>query len=372
MRNKSVAVLDIRSSEICAAVGERGVNNTFIIKSKYSCAYDGFADGELIDVDSFNSALREVVKSTLSAAGDKIFRFYVGIPGEFIKVRVTDDVITFPSSQTIRAAHVDSVEAMSRPQDGDGYSVVDFSPVYYILSDKRRVIDPVGCTSDSLRARISWFLCNDSFAECVRYAFRPFRQITRLKFIPSALVQTGYLLSPQLRDSCTALIDFGYISSTYSVACGNGVLFSQSFSVGVGHIVVLLMEELDIPFEVASKFLSLVNLNAKERLTSIQEVKYQDKVYSFSTSALRDIIREGLDGICQMIDECRQLFTEKNMAGKPVYVTGEGVTVVRGTAEHLSGRLECAVHVASPKVPYYDKPKYSSLFSLLNAVLGSN
>lgn len=33
MRKKSVAVLDIRSSEITAAVGERGVNNTFIIKS---------------------------------------------------------------------------------------------------------------------------------------------------------------------------------------------------------------------------------------------------------------------------------------------------------------------------------------------------
>ena len=43
MRRKSVAVLDVRSSEITAVVGERGVNNTFIIKSKYSCAYDGYA-----------------------------------------------------------------------------------------------------------------------------------------------------------------------------------------------------------------------------------------------------------------------------------------------------------------------------------------
>ena len=43
MRAKYVDVLDIRSSEITAAVGERGVNNTFMIKSKYSCGYEGFA-----------------------------------------------------------------------------------------------------------------------------------------------------------------------------------------------------------------------------------------------------------------------------------------------------------------------------------------
>lgn len=67
MRKKSVAVLDIRSSEVTAVVGERGVNNTFIIKSKYTCAYDGYAEGKLIDEDGFLSAVNDVVKSTVSA-----------------------------------------------------------------------------------------------------------------------------------------------------------------------------------------------------------------------------------------------------------------------------------------------------------------
>ena len=74
MRKKSVAVLDIRSSEITAAVGERGVNNTFIIKSKYTCAYDGYAEGELIDENSFINAVKDAVRSTASSAGGiKIF-----------------------------------------------------------------------------------------------------------------------------------------------------------------------------------------------------------------------------------------------------------------------------------------------------------
>ena len=371
VRNKSVAVLDIRSSEVCAAVGERGVNNTFIIKSKYSVGYDGYADGELIDVNSFTSAVAEVVGSTLAAAGDRFSRFYVGVPGEFLKTRVTRNVISFPSPRKIRPVHMQTVAQISQPNEGDGYSVIESRPVCYVLSDKRRVIDPLGCVSDSLNAEMSWFLCRDAFADCVRLAFRPFGRVS-LRMMPSALSQTRYLLEPGVRDGYAALLDMGHISSTYSIAYGNGVVYSQAFSVGTGHIAVLLMDELDIPFEVAMQFLSRVNLNAKERLTSFQEIKYADKVYSFSTSSLRDIIREGLDGICEMTDECRRSFAEKDMTGKPLYVTGEGINVIRGTAEHFADRLGCAVNVVTPKVPYYDKPKFSSLFSLLDAALGEN
>ena len=81
MRKNYVAVLDVRSADITAVVGERGVNNTFIIKHKSTCAYDGYAEGELLDVGGFSSALTEVVKSTLFAAS-RIKTFYVGVPGE--------------------------------------------------------------------------------------------------------------------------------------------------------------------------------------------------------------------------------------------------------------------------------------------------
>ena len=96
MRKKSVAVLDIRSSEITAVVGERGVNNTFIIKSKYTCAYDGYAEGKLIDEDSFLFAVNDAVRSTVSATGG-IRTFYVGVPGEFTKIINTDKVTSFQS-----------------------------------------------------------------------------------------------------------------------------------------------------------------------------------------------------------------------------------------------------------------------------------
>ena len=165
------------------------------------------------------------------------------------------------------------------------------------------------------------------------------------------------------------LFDLGEISSTYSVICGNGLLYSESFSVGIGHVAADLMAELDIPYEVALSFLKTVNINAKEKLSKVEECIFEGETYEFATVTLRDKIREGLDGICETIEECRQSYSGRNIEGKPLLITGEGVKVIRGTAEHIAGRLVKNVEVIAPKVPYYDKPQFSSLFSLLDTAL---
>ena len=129
MRKNSVAVLDIRSSEIVAVVGERGVNNTFIIKSKYSCDYDGFAEGELLDAENFTEAVRDVVKSTVNALSG-IKSFYVGVPGEFIKIVNTDKVISFNTSKRITNGDCAYLAELSAPYESDEYKTIRHSCLY--------------------------------------------------------------------------------------------------------------------------------------------------------------------------------------------------------------------------------------------------
>lgn len=367
MRSSSVAVLNIRSSDVCAIVGERGVNNTFIIKSKYTCEYDGFAEGELLGIDSFISAVTDVVKSTLSSAGG-IKSFYVGVPGEFLKLLSADKVLSFQSAKKISASDCRLLVDMSTPEEVNGWTKIRHSCLYFVLSDKRKVIDPIGEISDSLQGKTCFYYCKNAFISAVVRAFERFGGIS-LRFIPMNHAEAMYLVEAEKRDECAVLFDFGYISSTYSVICGNGLLYSESFSVGIGHIAFYVMEELEIPFDVAKSFLSTVNLNAKEKLDTLEECMYNGKNYAFPASKLRKLIREGLDGVCETIEECRQNFTGRNIDGKPLLITGEGVKVVRGTAEHLAGRLVRGVEVIAPSVPYYDKPHFSSSLSLLNAAL---
>lgn len=368
MRRNYVAVLDVRSSDITAVVGERGVNNTFIIKHKFTCAYDGYAEGELLDVNGFSSAVCDAVKSTLSAASG-IKTFYVGVPCEFLQLVNVDKSVSFSSAKRITRGDVEALITAAAPSGDEQWRVIRHSCLYYVLSDKRRLIDPVGSVSESLLGKFGFFKCNNAFVGCLMDAFKHFREITSVNLIPSNQSEAMYLIEPEKRDECAVLFDFGFISSTYSVICGNGLMYSESFSLGLGHIAALLMSDLDIPYEVALQFLSKVNLNAKEKLASTEECVFEGKTYEFSTIALRDKIREGLDGVCETIEACTQSFTAKNTEGKPLYITGEGVNVVRGTAEHISGRLVKSVEVIAPNVPYYDKPQFSSLFSLLHTAL---
>ena len=370
MLNKSVAVVDVRSSEITAVVAERGVNGTFVIKSKFSSGYDGYAEGQLIDVRSFSDALRFVVKSTLNACGDKVRALYVGVPGEFTNVVVTDNVISFSSMKKVGSSDVKALGASSVPPQKKGWRLVRSGCLYYVLSDMRRVVEPVGMLTDSLRGRLCHYLCSSAFCECVENALEQFGGITKINFIPSVHAEAMYLVPPEKRDEYAVLCDFGFISSTYSVICGNGVVFSESFSLGTGHLALYLMETLDVPYDVALSMLGKVNLNAREGAAAMVEQQGGDgKTYRFPASELKEKLREGLDGICEAIEECGRGFTEKNTDYKTLYMTGESALSLRGAADHISGRLVRTVSVISPQIPYYDKPQFSSLFSLLDTAL---
>lgn len=368
MRKKSVAILDIRSLEVTAVVGERGVNNTFIIKSKYSCAYDGYAEGEMIDEDSFLSAVTDVVKSTIASLGG-IKTFYVGVPAEFTRVVRSDKVISFQAAKKITSDDCEYLADMAMPEDAKDYRTIRHSCMYYVLSDKRKLIDPVGTVSDSLRGKFCFYQCSKRFVNSISTAFKKISSLIDIKLIPSVYAEAVYLIPPEQRDECAVLFDLGYISSSYSVVCGNGIAFCEAFSIGIGHLAVYLMAEFDIPYEVASALLGQINLNAKETLGGSVEYMYEGQNYKYSAIVLRDKVREGLDGICETIDECIQSFKEKNLEGRPMFITGESVRTVRGTVEHISNRLVKNIEVLAPQVPYYDKPQHSSILSLLDMAL---
>ena len=57
MRKNKSAVLDIGSSKITVAIGERGENKTFLIKARKEFEYDGYTEKTFIDVESLSRAI---------------------------------------------------------------------------------------------------------------------------------------------------------------------------------------------------------------------------------------------------------------------------------------------------------------------------
>ncbi len=369
MLKKSVAVVDIRSSEITAVVAERGVNNTFIIKCKFSAAYDGYAEGSLIDTESFESALRSVVKSINLASGEKIKTIYIGVPGEFTELVNAESSLSFPVMKRVRSSDIKALEKSATPEARKGWQLIRCGCLYYVLSDKRRTVNPLGRLSDSISGRLCFYYCEELFAGIVRNSLSTFKNLTEIIFIPAVHAEAIYLIPPEQRDDYSILLDFGYISSTYTVVCGNGVAYTQSFSLGAGHLAVYLMETLGMTYDAAVSMMSRVNLNSKNDSDITLEYVSGADVLKYSDRELKEKIGEALDGICEAIEECSRGFIEKDLGHKPINITGECIKTVRGAIEHICGRLVRTINVVSPAIPYYDKPQFSSLFSLLDMAL---
>ena len=370
MNRRSVAVLDIGSSEVTVIIGERGVNNTFVFKGMNTEKYDGFAEAEFFDTEKLRKAVFDALKSVELSCNDRIKEIYVGVPGEFMKVVTMRYVSGFSSKRKVTAQDLKNLYKDGFSCGESGYTLIKQSNVYYITSDKRRTIDPVGMVSDSLEGYLSYFLCNDYYRNLMNSILSQYG-IKKVVFLPTSLAESLYLIPSEARDEYAILLDIGYMSMTFSIVCGNGIVYQNACSVGGGHITACMIRDgdLDVSFEVAESLLKKVNLSSVD--TPDATIDYMDRTQSYSLplGTVNEKVKEGLDLICEVINKCLELCDNRNIDYKPILLTGGGVTAIRGAREHISKRLNKVVAIVAPNLPYYNKASLSSGLSLLDMAL---
>lgn len=362
MAGKSIAVLDIRSSEVAVFVGERGVNNTFVFKASKTESYGGYQDGEFYDVSDLSSAVLRALDAVQQVCGERIRSLYVGVPGEFTKVEPLEQDLGFPKKLKISNKELDQLFAMGR-KPLDGWRYMRVTSMVYVTADNRRVADPVGLYSTGLSGVLSYFYVSEYFAGALEHVFS--RRRIELHFLPTQFAMAAYLIPPETRDEYALFLDIGYLSSSFLVLLGNGVLAQRTFWAGEGQIAVRLMKRFSLPYEVATALLSKANLYLK-RDAKNREVVYGGRSYEIPTKEFIEEVKAGLDELCELVgrflDEC----SGKELDSKPVYVSGEGFAGIRGALEHMSKRLSCVCEQVAPDLPYYNKPSMSSRIALID------
>ena len=240
-----------------------------------------------------------------------------------------------------------------------------------MTSDNRRTIDPVGMISDSLEGYLSYFLADERrFLEVLGNMLAEYG-VKKVTYLPVSLAEALYLIPSEKRDEGAILLDIGYMSMTFSVVCGNGILYQSACSAGGGHVAAHVYGEGEdgIPFHVIEAMMAKVNLSSRDAGDSVIEYIDSDHTYSMPVQTLKERIKDGLDLICEVINKCLELYKDRSFDTKPILLTGGGITGLRGAREHLSGRLNKVVEIVVPNLPYYNKAAQSSLLSLLDMAL---
>jgi cell division ATPase FtsA len=363
MGYKSVATLDIRSSSVSVVIGERGVNHTFVFKGSQTEGYDGYGDGKFFSEKELKKAVYAALTAAEQSANERHNAIYVSVPEAFAKIVNHKHLIAFSAAKRITEGDTETLF-----QDGyagiemEGYEKIYASALYFITSDSRKVVDPIGVISTTLQANICYILCNTYFTSLLREMLKEYG-FNKVYFVPSSYAQANYLLSAERKNESAVLLDTGVISSTISVVYGNGILREETVPFGEGNILFSLMNAFDWSYERAAEELKKANM-FRRSLPESTKPFYPDENY-VPPEKINEVIAAELDELCEplgtFLENCPPV-----VANRAVLMTGEGIIGIRGAVEHISKRLNREGEIVAPNIPYYNKPSASSRIALLD------
>lgn len=363
MQKKQTAIIDFGSSKITAVVGERGVNGTFIIKGRFTYNYEGFADGAFFDPESVKKILLSASEYIFSVTREKIDAIYVGVPAAFTNVFVKDSQLPFLKKKKITDADVNALFDSAFMLPSVERTLINRSAVVFELDDFRKVANPVGETSEILKGKLSFIVCDNYFIGEVKPALIS-AGFSKVEFISTALAEALYLVDAEVRDRIAVILDVGYITTSFTIVQGDGIIYQKEIPFGGGYITAALSEKYDLDFSVAEKLKRKINLS-RSLEGALDIVSAEDGQY-FSLGELKKTILRVLDDLCESVEDAFTGSGYEVPEYVPLRITGGGIALLRGAKEHVAGRLNMPVEVLSPKVPLSEKPTEASVLSILD------
>ena len=371
MRNESIAILDVRSYDVTFFLGQKGVNGTFSFCGSHTEEYEGCSTVGFFDEESFRRAVVAAVTSVRQNYEGVIGEIYVGAPSPFIDVQTKGHTISFPSKRKISSQDVEALYHSGLNDLLPSGECIRYSDMYFTLGDNRKYFeasDLYGVPTPLLKGALCYYVIDENFRQITTSVLNNLG-FENVKFLPSTLAQSLYLLPEKRREGYAFLLDVGFLTSSISVVYGNGIVHEETFDCGQGTILVSLMEELGVDYAVAEEILSTVNVSGGSVPKEVTWTSDEGEL-CFEVQKINEIVKCGLDVLCENVERFfAKYYKEKHTAAfavNPISVTGEGIMKIAGATEHISKRLNRMTEIVCPDLPYYDKPNFSSRIALLN------
>ena len=248
------------------------------------------------------------------------------------------------------------------------------SAMYFTLGDNRKYFSAeeiYGVPTTMIKGALCYYFVSEYFYSFIKKLLADMG-FNEVKFIPSTLAPAFYLLPQKKREGYAFLLDIGFMTSSISVVYGNGIVHEESFNCGVASVLVELIETLGVDYPVAEELLAGANISGG---TVPRDMAYVSEIdeKSFPVQKVNDVIKYALDNLCERVDVfLRKYYKDKTslmLSVNPISVTGEGISSIKGAAEHIAKRVSWLTEIVYPDLPYYDKPTCSSRIALLNMAL---
>lgn len=364
MFDKEAVCLEIGSSKLRVIVASEGVNNTLVVKECVSREYDGFFRGEFVDGEKLGKNLFELFNSIDYKKKKYNKKIYISLPAEMTKVVNATASIELDGIGKASKADVENLKYQaSIKAKPDECEVVTISPIKYLIDDNQ-VDDVVGKKGRSITGCFSLIICEKSLIEKLNSLVSELG-FSSVEYLSEVLCQSLFVIPEEERKDGAILIDVGHLTTSVAFVKNEGINSLTSFSIGGGHITSDLCEAFDLAYEDAEKLKRMCVISvAAEPLDYYDLPSVEGRIQRIPEMDTNQVVSYRLETIASAINQCL-IIQDINISNYvPIYLTGGGVSKIKGGRDFLSKCLGRNVAFGRAPLPGKNKPEDALIYSI--------
>ncbi len=320
-------ILDVGSSCLRLLAVSKFMGRNQIVAEE-EVLYDGYMDGEFLSAENLTANLDELINKMSNKMRKPIKAVVVGVPSEFCVCVCKRISRKFNVSHKITDFDVkDLFETNKSFGDSQTYSVINYSPMQFVLDDDVKTLTPIGMRSSNLVLDASYILAKRTFINLFLEEFAKLN-IFEIDFICTALGQALSCEQAKEKVKPFAVVDVGHISTSVCVLKGEGLALLSSFSMGGGHISNDLMQILNLNFKDAELIKRKVILTVESSKNESYEVCSKGNLIKAPINMTNQIVKSRIEIIAKVIGEI--LSIDQAFKDITIYLTGDGISHFKG------------------------------------------
>lgn len=371
----TIAAIEFGTSKIVTVVASSGGMEKCEIIGSGTVSYDGYLTDGWNDPEHLKEKVQECIEAAEHETGVRIQEVYVGVPGAFIDVRngeaeieLGDEEIGEDEMNAVQDCVADRLQIIE-----DGGFVLHRSPAWFRVDDARETMAPLGSKGRKLSTSTSFITAKYDFIRDMTDLFGSLG-ITILGFLSPSLGEALLLLSIEDRDRTALLIDVGYLNTEISAIRGDAIVYHEVLPLGGGHITAEIATELSIPMRAAEQLKRSYVFDADEfdRNGGTEIRGPEGRKITFRREEVAPPADGQMDELCEMIEKCVRLHAGAHLEPRgQIFLTGGGISMMRGAREHLSKKLARPVRMAQARSAKMNSPIFAAAMGLVDLVFDS-
>lgn len=345
--------IDIGTSKVCCCLGQINKFNQVEILNSSSVACEGVKKGKITSIDAVSRSIRFAI-TDIEAMQDFIIKSaYVNIMGKYVSIFKTKYSVQLEDKYDgVTQKNIDAIiKSVGEIEIPEGQQIIDIVPSKFI-TDTKITDDPIGIFTNILEAELDVILADKQEVKTIATAMQRAGLIID-GIVINSFAMKDIVLTDQEKEKGVLLLDIGASNIDISVFRDNGVIYTDSISIGGESITNDISIGLDISYQEADKLkkqYGLANTLYIDNDYSITLTTYngEDKTRTVKCSELVEIIEARVDEMFLLIKKV----IDDNKLQDMIYscvITGQGINSINKSEKTAENILRTPVRFGNAK-----------------------